>query len=834
MLATALLQQLLLLKQLPCWVASPSSSPRLMATLPRGAVVGIDEALNVTEDLADPDAPILYSGPTVRIELSKGRLEAQLPPANSSAELWGGNLSRVVGDPADVLGNRLLATGADPRYADVAALVPPIISSISNAADFSLTDGQTFIGSRLAADKRSFSVTGEMHGNAILQGNHLDPDQLKTRDGKPLPSMRSSLLGGYLPAPRWHWQLTSAGTNAEQIAFALPESTARRPFDTNSPQPVWVRYVNASLTGELRYVHYVDTYEHYPDVNQCHHETWKTPSGGFPTNLQCSGQGATEFYADLLSFARYWNQTFETEEAMELELPEHGIDIAAFARSSLIREMITRRGMFHPRYGAPPLYYGTSACCDGFQDTFVAAAAAFLEHGLMDTAKGVIDTYYTYYVRRGAVINVRGPEMAQFGRMLTVMAQYYHYSNGDASLLLKHQSKVIDITSMLMRRHAASLLLPSSDPSRGIIRGIDEADELFVWTEASSELPHISMNLEAWRGFRDLSGVWSAIAEAHSRPDLALLATALSQNATTLKRYAERAINMSAIQGNKSGSVCNPYVAGERTCGYMGDRTEAGPGPFLHPNRRASEPFRSYSGMFFSGGVSTETAKQIQQYNQHHSFNSRAGIWGGGCVSTVQMGFTEQGHGYGLVQHGMIEPFLLQLYAEMAHVCSRGTWTCFESRSFTSDSAEVTPAGGYASPAQMVVPLHTKFMLVFEDPISGSLQLCKAIPRSWLQTGERVAVRRAPTSRGRVSLALSSHLATSGTITANVTLPAVAALSAAPAASLFLRAPRVWEMSSVTADGKPYVNFDALQETVTLAWPEGGARVMLEVHYKKK
>lgn len=31
--------------------------------------------------------------------------------------------------------------------------------------------------------------------------------------------------------------------------------------------------------------------------------------------------------------------------------------------------------------------------------------------------------------------------------------------------------------------------------------------------------------------------------------------------------------------------------------------------------------------------------------------------------------FTEQGHGYGLVQFGMVEPFLLQLWAEISHVC---------------------------------------------------------------------------------------------------------------------------------------------------------------------
>ena len=127
--------------------------------------------------------------------------------------------------------------------------------------------------------------------------------------------------------------------------------------------------------------------------------------------------------------------------------------------------------------------------------------------------------------------------------------------------------------------------------------------------------------------------------------------------------------------------------------------------------------------------------------------------WGSGCVSTVHIAFTEQGHGYGLVQHGMIEPFMLRLFAETSHVCTCGTWTCFESRSCTEDSAHVTPDGGYASPAQMIVPLHTKFMLVFGDPISGSLQLCKAIPRSWWQSGERGA-KGSHKQRARVSHAV--------------------------------------------------------------------------------
>ena len=57
-----------------------------------------------------------------------------------------------------------------------------------------------------------------------------------------------------------------------------------------------------------------------------------------------------------------------------------------------------------------------SRCCDGFQDVFVTGLAAYLEWGLHQTAKGVFDNYFTFYVRRGSKVMYRGPEMAQYGR----------------------------------------------------------------------------------------------------------------------------------------------------------------------------------------------------------------------------------------------------------------------------------------------------------------------------------------------------------------------------------------------------------------------------------
>ena len=145
---------------------------------------------------------------------------------------------------------------------------------------------------------------------------------------------------------------------------------------------------------------------------------------------------------------RYWNRTLANEGAMDLTLPSHGIDVGSFAKHSITRMMITRRDMYHPRYGAPPLYY--ASCCDGFQDVFVADFATYLEWGFFDTARGVLDNYFTYYVRRNATVLYRGPELAQYGRTLTLVAQY-HRLTGDTALLVKHAAKIVDFSSLLIR-----------------------------------------------------------------------------------------------------------------------------------------------------------------------------------------------------------------------------------------------------------------------------------------------------------------------------------------------------------------------------------------------
>ena len=828
--------------------------------------------MDVWEDITSADAPIVFSGPTLSFVLTK-RSASQ---TNTSAS-WGGKpLDAITAADGDLLGKTVLDAVQEPDYATVAALAPPALLPRRSCGDFQLGDGQTFVGSRVASEKHAFSATGEMSYSSVNQAYHLANHALL------LNRTRSGLLGDWLLAPFWRWTLPN-GDSAEQLAFAPGEGTSERPLDTSAPQPVWLRFLNISASGELRYVHYVDTYETYPAYCSV------APDGGFPTQLECDAAGAEGFYTALLAFARYWNSTLGSEEPMEVEVPREGdshetFTVDAFAKHSIARLMVTRRDHFFPRYGAPPDAYG-APMIDGFQDVFVADLATYLEHGFLSTARGVFDNYFTFYVRSHARVNYRGPEvsmgrnvdaracacaharfnppgrpvwvmhltlinhhhwslnarpftvsrcaqLAQYGRILTLAAQYYRVT-ADDELLLKHASKLLSFSSMLLHRRRAAQLLPRSDPSYGMIRGVDESDELFTaWSREGSELPHFSFSLEAWRGFHEIGPIWQHLGSIHARVDLMAAGETLVNETAPLLADVRRAIDKSAVPVG-SGLFCHPYVAGEGACA---DMNRDGPAPHArvsgtkYPyNPRASEPWRSYSGMLYSGGLNSSTVNMIVQHNLNRSKLSRIGVWSGGPgFDNRLMGFTAQGHGYGLLQHDLIAPLLLLLYSLMAHVCSRGTWTCFESRGLP----DFPPAGGYATPSQAVVPLLLKWMLVFEtppalsddersDPNAVHLVLCRGIPRAWLRDGQRVVVRNAPTSLG-VRLNLTLHSTIGGTVPSVSVSVSTSAMgktldnAKVLRIALRLRMPGSWQMSAVVMDGAAWPEFDAATETVML------------------
>src|SRR5208282_6512668 len=142
----------------------------------------------------------------------------------------------------------------------------------------------------------------------------------------------------------------------------------------------------------------------------------------------------------------------------------------------------------------------------------------------------------------------------------------------------------------------------------------------------------------------------------------------------------------------------------------------------------------------------------------------------------------------------------------MAHQYTRGTWTAPETRNVLVDRS-ATP---YCTPAQLVVALMTRWLLVFEDPESNTLWLGKAVPREWLSDGKTTAVSGAATKWGRVGFSVVSHIK-AGNIAAKIEYPT----SGFRAATIFrLRTPGELKLKSVVLNGKAWTQFDTEAETI--------------------
>ena len=166
-----------------------------------------------------------------------------------------------------------------------------------------------------------------------------------------------------------------------------------------------------------------------------------------------------EFYSALLDFAEYWDR--QLHEMAPVTLPDRvWVDLTKHA---FAKELMTRPGGIYPKYGAVDRDYGGSEY-DAFQDIFTSAIYTNMEWGRLETAKLYIDNYFTDFVDSKGMIDMRGPETAQFGMTLSLLARYFNYS-GDTSLLLKHRAK-IEATAKLSGRHARRKSEPAARPCR--------------------------------------------------------------------------------------------------------------------------------------------------------------------------------------------------------------------------------------------------------------------------------------------------------------------------------------------------------------------------------
>ena len=338
-----------------------------------------------------------------------------------------------------------------------------------------------------------------------------------------------------------------------------------------------------------------------------------------------------------------------------------------------------------------------------------------------------------------------------------------------------------------------------------MISGWSEADACLDPEPERYSQPYLSNSTEAIRGFRDLGALWERLGMQSGNAELTAWGKHLMDEAVRFDKDLQKSISRLILRDASPSFL--PAIAGVRQPFHIAVQQD-----HLDAQFRS---YRSFMEMLFSGNLTRDEVEMIVKYR-----SARRDIILGvpvayGYNTHELAGFLTYGHGYGLLQHDFVREFLLTLYGTMAHQYTRGTWTAPETRNLDVD--QTRGAAPYCTPAQMVVPLFARWMLVFEDPQKPLVWLAKGAPRDWMEDGKRIHVSGAPTAFGRVGYTVESHLA-SGQIKAEIQLPAT---PFGASVKLRLRAPEGSRMKSLQVNGKPSSAFDATDETITL--PSGAA-----------
>ena len=201
------------------------------------------------------------------------------------------------------------------------------------------------------------------------------------------------------------------------------------------------------------------------------------------------------------------------------------------------------------------------------------------------------------------------------------------------------------------------------------------------------------------------------------------------------------------------------------------------------------------------------------------ALEQRGGLCAGLCTfyNLVDHGFT-YGYWLQMLKRGEPKKAILGLYGSMAYGMSRNTYSSVECTDIRS-GANASTLPHLRSGTQQLRLL--RMMLVRED--GDRLLLAQAAPQHWLEQGQRIEVRGAPTFFGQASYTIESEVE-QGRIMVRLAPPT---RNAPREIQVFVRHPGGKPIRRALADGRPLDHFDA--GSVTLR--EVAQPVTLELQY---
>jgi len=684
-----------------------------------------NEIWTVHEDLTKREGSIVFSSKSGQQRILPKTAELYAPPADPKYPRYLGKSIRDVGMAlADVLADGLLKNG-EPIEEQVRAVIPPLLRG---------PDWTSFVGNVQSNDVMAVYAAG---GTKAFKAVIIMPEASTATAGR-----LEGYVGGWMPAIRKVMPV-SANEYFETIVFG----------DVDAPDPfiiqTWHR-VSRIRNGAVVKVGFGHSYPSF--------------------SRKQVGPDEADFYRALFRFGEYWDK--HLSDLVPVKLPDQSwTDMNTYA---FAKELMVRPGGVYPKYGAFDRDYAGSEY-DGFQDIFTSSISANLEWGRFEQAKAVLDNYFTLFVSPKGDVNMRGPQVGQFGLTLSLLAKYAHYT-GDLLTLQKHKEKIIATGNVLVTLHEEGLALPKSSPGYGLLHGWSESDACLKSNPALYWKPYFANSAFAVRGFRDISKL--DMFKSQSADWL--------RRATLIQNQTISSLT-SSVFPNTNPPYLPPMPGVKAT---FRDAMGAAKG-----NSEQDWPHRLYAELVHANILPNKLQNQVLDTMRAYGATSM------GVVANVAptpspatrdiLGFISYGQALALLYLDRIDEFVLFLYTHRYHVHTRGAW----------NAGEVTgTAGGAATfciPAQLTIPIIMRWALVLEDSDLDMLYFGRGIPRAWLATGKEISVKHAPTRWGKVDYEI--RMAEKGVVIAKVAFTR----DVPKEFEVKLRLPKGMVLGSVTVNGQP-------------------------------
>jgi hypothetical protein len=706
----------------------------------------------VYEDLRTREGALVFVSSKGVTRLLAKSAEASMPEGNPYLGLA---LKDIGLSSADLLADRLLQNG-DPDPEAVKSAAPPMASAEKNPRTWT-----TFVGTKEAYDVTPVYRSGNTRTYHPIQYSS------KLREAVKTGQVYDGLVGGWMPAVR---KVIPISDNKYWEVIVFGEVG---PNKNKYIVHTWHRTARVE-DGKIVEVVYGHSYPAYPP-------TRKDPQ-------------PEEFYRALLAFADYWDR--ELHEFAATSVPQNvWIDMS---KHSFAKELMTRPGGLYPKYGAVDRDYAGSEY-DGFQDIFTSAIYTNMEWGRLETARLFIDNYFTEYVDADGMIDMRGPETAQFGMTLSLLSRYFSYTH-DSALMMKHRAKIEATAKLVAEMHDESLRLPPTDPNHGLIRGWSESDSCLDENPSLYWQAYYANSAFAARGFKDIARTWTELAQLKSVPEMKALAAKWLTRSKTLRDRAIETIERD-IQKDKTP----PYVGlfPGTTLTFRESLEKERPSPQQWPHR-------PYAELLQADILPPRLANLVIDCMRAYGATTLgvvANVWRFQEEGREILGFISYGYAQMLLRLDRIEEFLLFLYAHRYHVHTRGSWTAGEVTGITGDS------GLYCVPAQQTIPLLVRWMLVLEDSDEDILYLAKGVPREWVGSGKQIRAAGVPTRWGRVTFDLAAQ-PDKKVLIGNVELSGA---SRPKEVHFKLRVPKNMRLQGLTVNGQPAAIGGSHQDTVIIS-----------------